>query len=176
MNHFYWSKTASVAYASSYSDSSKATTDKFFTNDSNFQVDGYAKGEWRTLSKAEWAYLLGNSTERSGKYKTGVTVCEKGNCLILAPDDFSGTIAGSYDTTTWEEAEAKGLVCLPAAGYRNVTGVNVVGSSGYYWSSTPNENGANNAYYLSFDSGDADTGNNVRKYGCCVRLVKNVEN
>ena len=51
VSHFFWSKTASVAYASSYSDSGASTDDVFFTNASDFQVSGEAAGTWRTLSE-----------------------------------------------------------------------------------------------------------------------------
>lgn len=66
---FYWSKTASVACASEYSDSYAATSDVFFTNaadgdtkpNSNFTANGET-GVWRTLSNSELNYLM-NSRE-----------------------------------------------------------------------------------------------------------------
>ena len=42
-------------------------------------------------------------------------------------------------------------IFLPAAGYRNGLDGNVVGSSGYYWSSSA---GSSLAYYLYFNSGN----------------------
>lgn len=54
VSHFFWSKSASVAYASNYSDSGASTDDEFFTNSSSFQVHGEDAGTWRTLSDSEW--------------------------------------------------------------------------------------------------------------------------
>ena len=60
---------------------------------------------------------------------------------------------------------------LPAAGYRNGTSVNNVGSNGNYWSSTPN--GTNNAYNLNFNSSNVNPANNNNRYnGNSVRLVQ----
>ena len=60
---------------------------------------------------------------------------------------------------------------LPAAGYRNGTSVNNVGSNGNYWSSTPN--GSNNAYNLNFNASNVNPANNNNRYnGRSVRLVQ----
>ncbi|MBQ3657696.1 MAG: hypothetical protein II956_12765 [Bacteroidales bacterium] len=61
-------------------------------------------------------------------------------------------------------------VFLPAAGYCFGTDRNNDGSNGYYWSSTPN--GESNAYYLNFNSGNANVNNNNRNYGQSVRAVR----
>lgn len=61
-------------------------------------------------------------------------------------------------------------VFLPAAGNRNGTSVNNVGSNGNYWSSTAN--GTNNAYNLNFNSSNFNPSNNNNRYnGNSVRLV-----
>ena len=135
------------------------------------------KGTWSTLSKDEWKYLInkdGDENIRKGKYKYGVTVCEKANCLILAPDDFEGTIAESYDAAAWATAEAAGLVCLPAAGYRNGSDVNSVGSGGRYWSSSAFN--LRNAYRVESKS-DSVTPDSygTRSNGFSVRLVTEVK-
>lgn len=57
---------------------------------------------------------------------------------------------------------------LPAAGNRNGTNWNNVGSNGNYWSSTPN---GSNAYNLNFNSGNCNVNNN-RNNGFSVRCVK----
>ena len=60
---------------------------------------------------------------------------------------------------------------LPAAGNRNGTDVNNVGSNGNYWSSTPNDE--NNAYNLNFNSNNLNPqNNNNRNNGFSVRLVR----
>ena len=68
-------------------------------------------------------------------------------------------------------AEALSAVFLPAAGYRNGTTANNVGSNGNYWSSTANSE--TNAYNLNFNSnGNWNTANNNNRYnGFSVRLV-----
>lgn len=132
---------------------------------------------WRTLTNDEWGYLFGNSTERNGKYKCGVTVCGKTNCVVVAPDQclngytFDKTIT-SYTSDEWETAEAAGLVCLPAAGYREVTALSEVGSNGYYWSSTCQY--AYMAFRFTLSSSAVSCGNEYRYYGYSVRLVKDV--
>ena len=148
-------------------------TDGFTTG--NFKDWGKAVGDgntWRTLSKPEWTYLINKDGEeniRKGKYKYGVTVCEKANCLILAPDDFEGTIAESYDAAAWASAEAAGLVCLPAAGSRSEYNVFTVGSSGLYWSSTAD---GSPAYYVFFMSSLIATDFKSGRYGgYSVRLI-----
>ena len=70
-------------------------------------------------------------------------------------------------------AEAHGVVFLPAAGNRNGTSLNNVGSNGYYWSSSYNN--SSSACYLYFDSGNVRPYNSYYRYrGRSVRLVSNV--
>ena len=67
-------------------------------------------------------------------------------------------------------AEAHGVVFLPAAGNRNGTSLNNVGSNGYYWSSSYNN--SSSAYYLGFDSGIVNPNSSSYRYsGFSVRLV-----
>lgn len=64
VNLFFWSKTASVAYAASYSDNPESGDDVFFTNQSGFTVNvcGREQAGWRTLTKEEWKYLFETRT------------------------------------------------------------------------------------------------------------------
>lgn len=63
------------------------------------------------------------------------------------------------------------LLFLPAAGNRNGSSVNNVGSNGNYWSSTAND--TNNAYNVNFNSGNLNpANNNNRNNGFSVRLVR----
>ena len=94
-------------------------------------------GKWRTPTQAElqalvdagnvWgdgAYKMNNGTKKSGRY---------------------------FGTTTVPlEVDQDKYVFLPAAGHRDGTSWSVVGSDGYYWSSTPD---GSNAYTLYFRSG-----------------------
>ena len=172
ISHFMWSKDASVTYRQAYIDPLASADDVYFTNSPHFAVNGVSA--WHSLSSSEWVYLLGNSDERSGKHKTSVTVNGKLG-IVIAPDDFSGTISDSYDASEWEAAESNdGLVFLPAAGYRSgsvgFTIITNVGSRGYYWSSTPFN--YNYAYSLYFNSGNVDPAYDYsRDYAFAVRLV-----
>ena len=128
------------------------------------------KGTWRTLSNDEWTYLFKTRPNASKLYKYGVTVCGKTNCVIIAPDGYTETIAASYDTTTWPVAEAAGLVCLPAAGSRDGSNVRYVGDDGYYWSSSAG--GSSHAYLVYLDSSNVSPGYYGFRYnGGSVRLI-----
>ena len=194
VNHFLWSKSASVAYAATYSDSGATTSDEFFTNSSSFQVAGEEAGTWRTLSKDEWGYLLINrSGNRFAKAKVnGVTG------LLIFPDGYSGTTSGNgiaavnnagaaypgnnIPDDTWASMESDGAVFLPAAGARNKdTNPNVinVGTYGNSWSSTTYwYSGHHCAYGLNFGSDFMYPANGYydRSNGMLVRLVLSVEN
>ena len=87
-------------------------------------------GDWHTLYKSEWEYLLNNRTDAGDKYGTG-TVCGIPG-LILLPDNWTlptGSVfnagfdsSGSdwsrntYSSEQWAPMEAAGAVFLPAAG------------------------------------------------------------
>lgn len=92
---------------------------------------------WRTLSDEEWTYVLNTRTNANSLYRFPVTVNGHSNCLILAPDNYTKSIESSYTATTWNTAEAEGLVCLPAAGKRSGSNVTSTETAGRYWTSTP---------------------------------------
>ena len=125
---------------------------------------------WRTPAEAEWQYLFEGRAGASNLYRCGVTVCGMANCVVLAPDGYTGTIESSYDEAGWAAAELAGLVCLPAAGQRQGASVIGVGSNGCYWSSTATD--AGNAGYMSFTgSGVSVSDDGLRASGCSVRLI-----
>ena len=62
-------------------------------------------------------------------------------------------------------------IFLPAAGYRNGSSLHYAGGYGYYWSSTPNESDARDAYYLGFNSSDHYLSWGSRHGGRSVRPV-----
>ena len=88
--------------------------------------------------------------------------------LVILPD--GSTVTPSSVTTTALVASS-GAVFLPAAGDRLGTDVSYVGSSGYYWSSTPNEDYEGRAYYMLF-SGSVISNYDGRLLGSAVRLVR----
>lgn len=135
---------------------------------------------WYTLSQEEWKYLINNGNIRKGKYKYGVKVCGKRNCLVLAPDGWdpvANPLQNEYSLTsspmTWEQAEAAGLVCLPAAGYRKGSRGGDIGATGEYWTSSAA--GAEEAHTIYFTDHNINHLSNWRFWGVCVRLVTDVE-
>ncbi len=174
VGHFYWSRNASVATAESFSDSGALDGDVLFTNatepgaKADFTVGGIS-GKFRTLSMLEWKYILENKNSRS---KT-TSVCGI-NGKVIAPDDFSGTLAGSYDSDQWRTAESQGVVFLPAAGSRFDARIEDTTTNGYYWSSAPwARSNAQMALYecqYSFIN-FMDTS---RSWACAIRLVEDV--
>jgi len=176
VGHFYWTKTAAVSYAKSYSDDAKTTSDKFFCGEDNkITVEG-TEGLY-ALSYEEWEYLIRLRYNAYSLYKYGVSVAGKTNCLIIAPDGYTGSIESSYDATAWATAEALGLVCLPAAGHRVCDYYNEMcnilsgGDKGSCWSSSPFFD-ENSARTLDFNSEFAGPTYNWRDNGCSIRLVK----
>ena len=65
-------------------------------------------------------------------------------------------------------------IFLPAAGYRDDSGLSSAGSYGYYWSSSLGTGYSNGAYNLGFNSGNVDWGNSNRLDGRSVRPVLRV--
>ena len=121
---------------------------------------GNQAGLWRTLTNAEWKYLL---STRSTSLRSLATV-NGVRGLIILPDNWVKPAGISYTATTsncttntysaaqWTTMEDAGAVFLPAAGYRDGTSMIYVGTDGLYWSST--DYGSFYAYDESFDSGD----------------------
>ena len=191
VSHFYWSKDAAEARAEEFNlDQSMSTKDVFFTNASDFQVNGETAGTWRTLSDAEWNYLL-NTSGSSGRTDASrfALANVKGVCgLLIFPDNYSGTASGTgiadvndteaeFPTSnipddTWKAMESAGAVFLPAAGYRGDTHVYVVGSYGDYWSGTPHEDEEDSAYHVDFGLNGVSVEHIVREDGYAVRLVR----
>ena len=155
---------------------------------------------WRTLTggdkdvaNSEWYYLFNSRTGAENKYGLGSIEVSEGvtvHGLILLPDDWTyptdlsesstseakfktGTSdwSNSYTADDWANMEANGAVFLPAAGYRDGTVVRVVGSYGYYWSSSAND--GNRAWLLDFGSFLVSPDHRAfRCNGQSVRLVR----
>ena len=143
---------------------------------------GNVAGRWRTLTCEEWKYVVYKRTDASSLISLSIVNGIEG--LILLPDDWStpagvafkagmnGLENNTYTVNEWAKMEANGAIFLPAAGYRAGTGVNNVGSGGYYWSATADD--YYGAYCLDFLSGDASMYNYFRYNGHSVRLVRSL--
>lgn len=182
LNHvcrFFWSKSPAVACAGGYNDERVSDNDVFFTNETEttakdgFTVDVNGKPQtgWRTLSLAEWKYLLDSRVVNNGKGKDksfSIPVTYDGKRgLVLYPDDYTGDpISG--DVTDLPE----GVAFLPAAGGRLGTWIGNPNDLLEYWSSTVTDK--ENANYIHWDK-NATTINYVSESRYCgdpVRLVK----
>jgi len=159
------------------------------TDDSEFAnnhrtIDGE---QWQTLSRDEYVYLIDTRATTTGiRYSKAKVHGLKG--LVLLPDAWDGsytfansnTSDASFEEITnddWSTLELEGAVFLPAAGSRYENSVNLVGSYGYYWSSTANSKPG--AYFLSFvyysnvfQSYVHPTSFDFRFLGHSVRLVR----
>ena len=130
-------------------------------------------GSWRTPSYNEWQGVFNGHTY-------GMATVNSVHGIILLP--YNTTVAGfntdhsnwnnnQPTTSEWGAMEAAGAVFLPAAGTRNGTNVDEVGSKGCYWSSMARL--GNYARAVEFSEGNVSPGNinNYRYKGQSVRLV-----
>lgn len=145
---------------------------------------------WRSLSNAEWYYLLYNRSNASSKWGTGNINGVGG--LIILPDQWESTsecsfnpgLSSSYDDwmnnsytiSQWIQMEAAGAVFLPVAGWRWGSIVGDIGINGFYWSSTPAHGDVegDDVYFVLFNGANLYYYYNVtaRDMGSSVRLVR----
>ena len=104
---------------------------------------------WRTLTYGEWRYVFTMRNTSSGIHYAKANVNET-NGVILLPDDWNPTIytlfsadvedadfsANTISASQWVTLEEAGAIFLPAAGGRDGTAVNGLGSHGCYWSAS----------------------------------------
>ncbi len=102
-------------------------------------------GTWRMPTDAEWTEL-----------------CEQCTWTWTKQNNTNG-----YKVT----AKNGNSIFLPAAGYRNDSGLNCVGSDGYYWSSSLHEYRSNYAFSVSFNSSGVNRYYHLRYYFQSVRPV-----
>ena len=156
------------------------------------QIGSDAPNTWRTLTKAEWEYLL--NTRANASSLKGVAQVNGVNGLILLPENWvcpasitfkSGFYSEkgeryyaayqTFTTSEWSKLESAGAVFLPAAGdrYLHLMSAGEDYSCGDYWSAT--EYDSDEAYYLAFRSDKARMTDHSRSIGCSVRLVKDLQ-
>lgn len=155
--------------------------------------DYYAWGETKTKDNYSWdTYTLGKPGSFTNYNDTdGITT-------LQAVHDAATVKLGSpwrmptfeetkelLDNCTWTWTEQDGKngyevkskkngnsIFLPAAGYRNGSGLNFAGSWGYYWSSSLGTADTANARGLDFNSDGHDWYGSYRFYGFPVRAVR----
>ncbi len=179
------SKTAND-YGTSTSDALKSDWGTLaITNGGNTANSG-----WCTLTKDEWTYLFNGRTSVTTRYCKATVNSKKG--VVLFPDSYThpdgvtapvstNTTDAAFSTNSWSgddwsKMETAGCVFLPVAGYRLGESVVIIGTNGYYWSSSPYGSSADRAYDVYFDGGKIDPADtNDRDYGFSVRLVRQAE-
>ena len=150
---------------------------------------GNTPDQWRTLSQAEWEYVLSRRSTTSG-ILFAKAVVNGVNGIIVLPDKWSQSTfslastndkQASFSSNTissidWTEVlEPKGAVFLPASGIRKGTNVESLGENGLYWSTTYGTSGQ--ARGLSFSDSYMNISNSYstetsRGNGASVRLVQ----
>lgn len=179
VSHLYWTAEASDSYTRNYGVNTSAETKDdvpFFAQSKGMTMTVEGASGLFALTQDEYYYLLTIRLNASSLYRAGVTV-QTGdneyakNCLIIAPDDFSGTIDSSY---TIEQLDALGLVCLPAAGYRQEETISDKETYGFYWTNTLNTGGVPCSLQSS-SSGASFYPTWARSLGSTIRLVQLVE-
>lgn len=153
---------------------------------------GNQAGLWRTLTYAEWEYIL--NTRKNAEYlHSPATV--NGVCgYIILPDNFKKPAditwtkqtndfsTNTYTTDQWSLLESIGAIFLPAAGARsnksvkNLDNFVTIGNKGNYWSASEGYETGAMYYYFSpnMEHGyDYDHEGNTY-WGYSVRLVKDL--
>lgn len=169
---FGWS-TSATTYGMSTSQNNDDYSGDF--NDwGGLAIGDYEANTWRTLTKNEWSYLLGDGDSfrtDASSLRAWVTLEDVNvSGLVILPDgtEYPLTVLASITETT--DLATYNAVFLPAAGFRYDTSVRNVGSFGFYWSSSYND--SNSAYYLNFNSGSVSPSFSSYRYnGFSVRLV-----
>ena len=149
-------------------------------------IQGDVAGIWRTLSANELEYLFEKRVNAKNLY--GIAQVKGVNGIIILPDgwgapgniQFKAGICGdkiedyflfqSFNDTEWSMLENSGAVFLHASGFRDGINIDKCEISGYYWTSTDNDNAT--SYRMYFYSWFLGSKNVHAKYrGRSVRLV-----
>ena len=158
---------------------------------------GNELGQWRTLTREEWKYVLDTRSTTSG-IRFAKAQVNNVNGIILVPDNWNtatftlsntnNSVGSSFNSNVitqndWTSVlEPAGCVFLPAAGYRLGNEVSFVNIAGDYWSSSyfsdyapyPYTEKSTNAFGVDFgDEGDVYSQSSERRTnGMAVRLVQ----
>lgn len=170
---FGWSTSATTLGIHNSADDATYSGD-FADWGNNANVKAGIGSGWRTLTAAQWTYLLNTRTVNGGtgsghSFTLGQSVNSTLG-VVIYPDNYSGAI---YAGSDWPVFEAAGCVFLPAAGHREGAVADYVNSYGYYWSSTPDLLSPTAPYSLLFNGAFVFVESNVSRHiGSSVRLVR----
>ena len=172
---FGWSGSTGAAYGMSISLNGTDYGGDFKDWGSN-AIGSDAANTWRTLSKAEWDYLLNTRASASAsdfrEWKELDNGTHKG--LVILPDGTKNPSTVLSSITSTSDLATHDAVFLPAAGNRSSKRANNVGTLGYYWSNTPNE--TVKAYRVYFNNSATNSmASGSRESGSAVRLVRDVK-
>ena len=145
---FYWSNVTETYF--------------YFANPDNLPKlqEDLGNERWAVLSYCEWDYVRKNLGENG--WTVDGKICylidtTPGKSLLRAIESKNG--GKTMSKADFESYEDKGLVCLPACGYRTSWSFNWQVDRGYYWSSTPGVVYSGWPGYFSFIKHGVD-------YGC----------
>lgn len=136
---------------------------------------GNQAGSWRSLTKAEWKYLL--DTRKNAQFLRSQATVNNVKGYVLLPDDFkkpsditwshqtNDWTTNTYSAEQWSTLEALGAVFLPAPA-KNESWV-------YYWSATVYN--TYEACFFCFTSNKAGMSNSDGIGRCCGRFVRLVK-
>ncbi|MBR1792124.1 MAG: hypothetical protein IJ764_00585 [Bacteroidales bacterium] len=166
---------------------------------------GNQAGLWRTLTQAEWNYLLQTRSASTVNGYSNARYCFAQIAradgytswgIIIFPDNYKhpegitqftrinnngyGYSTNVIQEAKWKTLEAAGLVFLPTTGYRSGTSL-YNPTYGYYWTATHSSSSPTYyAYYIYIADGGylyTSTGYYTDRYrGHAVRLVQDVSN
>ena len=159
----------------------------------------FAWGETATKSNYDWSTYKWRNGDNLTKYNYNSGYGTVDNKTVLDPEDDAahvnwgggwrmpthGEMKELKDNCTWTWTTQGGKngyrvtgpngnsIFLPAAGYRDGTGLDCAGSVGYYWSSSLYWSGPDLAYVMFFLSGSVDSQfDSSRYFGNTVRPVR----
>lgn len=182
LGFFYWTTDATDAHAMSYPNVVKNVNDNFFCDgtDEEHMLTVEGQNNLFSLSDNEWIYLLNNRggfAKAQTLHRFPVTVSGVPNCIVIAPDNFEGTLKDSYSREEFIAAQEEGIVCLPPTGYNYSSSYLSYMDRPYYWTATPEKSRdtyARQMYaYMSGEDGyvsNASAGS--RSYRLPIRLVQ----
>lgn len=152
---------------------------------------GNVAGMWRTLTSAEWNYVLNQRGDENTPRYIKAVIGETHHGVIIFPEGYvhpngCGSIDdkntpsitwSSFTVVQWEKMQSLGAVFLPTTGHRNGSGetsVSETNSYGYYWSATHGQDNQKAQRLYFYEREMAIENTTPRHLGNAVRLVMDV--